>query len=293
MKVEEYVDLFRGCGIRIHTIGNNHFNRQGLVNYSFPNLTKAPLNFKLLKSIQWKYAVCVLLTDLPRKNTYEFILETTDYNIEKFAKKIRNRIRKSIQNCTFGRPTLSDLMTYGLAINQQTLKRQHLKVKTLTDPGLWEKYITPLLSNRDVVILGAYYADRMVGYLVAIELEGKFILTHAFIDRNDSETTDPMNGLLYTLINQIIEKDQRIRISYGIDSIRDLQELNRFKNNMLFDRVPVSRAYLLNPLAIPFIRLILFISIGLIGKKNIKNDLIRKMIRLYQGHRMLFRDQAL
>lgn len=293
MKAEEYIDLFRDCGIRINTIDNNHFNRQGLVNYSFPNLTKMILSTQLIKAIRWKHAVSVLLTELPRKNTYEFILETSDYNIERFAKKIRNRIRKSLQNCTFSKPTLSDLMTFGLAINQQTLKRQHLNNKTYTDPLLWRKYITPLFTSDDVIFLGAYYAGRMVGYLVAIELEGKFIITHAFIDRNDSETTDPMNGLLYTMVNQIIEKQKTAKISYGIDSIRDLHELNRFKNNMLFNRVPVSRVYLLNPMLIPFVRLFIFITIGLLGRKNIRNDLGRKIIHLYQGHRMLFRDHAL
>ncbi len=293
MKAEEYVDLFRNCGIRIKTIGNNHFNRQGLVNYSFPNLTKVTLSAQLIKAIRWKHAVSVLLTELPRKNTYEFILDANDYNIERFAKKIRNRIRKSLQNCTFSKPTLSDLMTFGLAINQQTLKRQHLNIKSFTDPVLWKNYVTPLFTSDDVIILGAYYAGRMVGYLVVIELEGKFIIMHAFIDRNDSETTDPMNGLLYTMVNQIIEKNKAAKISYGIDSIRDLPELNRFKNNMLFNRVPVSRVYLLNPLLIPFVRLFIYIMIGLLGKKNFRNDLIRKIIHLYQGHRMLFRDHTL
>jgi hypothetical protein len=293
MRVEEYVNLFRDCGIKINAVGNNYFNQQGMVNYSFPNLFKAPLNSNLIKTIQWKYAVSVLLTNLRRKNTYEFILETNDYSVERFAKKIRNRIRKSIQNCTFSRPSLKDLLTYGLAINQQTLERQHLKVKTLTDANLWEKYITPLYKQNDVIFLGAYYSGRMVGYTVAIELEDKHIITHAFIDRNDSEITDPMNGLLYTMINQIIEKNKTVKISYGIDSIRDLQELNRFKNNMLFSRVPVSRAYLLNPMLVPFVRLFIYFNIGVLRKRNVKNDLTRKIIHLYQGHRMLFRDHVI
>jgi hypothetical protein len=290
MKVEEFISLHRNCGLKIKAIGEHFFNRQGWVNYSFPNLAKIPIDNTLIDSIKWKYLVTILLADLKRKNSYEFILDTNDYSLEKFAKKTRNRIRKSLQNCSFKRPGLEDMLTFGLLINQQTHIRQRKKDKTLTDSRHWNRYITALLSNDSVIILGAYYEGRMVGYTIAAELEGKYILFHAFIDRIDSEITDPMNGLLYTMINQLIEQNGSIKISYGLDSFLELNELNRFKNNMLFERIPVSRVYILNPFLLPFVKFIIFFYVHLPGRKSIKNTFIRKLIRLYQGHRLFYRE---
>jgi hypothetical protein len=293
MKVDELISIYRDCGFKINNICDKYFTRQGWVNYAFPPLVKTPVRSNLIESLQWKYLITVILTELRRKNTYEYILQTSDYSLEKFAKKTRNRIRKSLQNCTFTRPGLDDLLKFGLAINQQTLKRQHKNDKTLTDVRYWTRYITTLYSQESILILGAYYAGRMVGYIIASEVEGKFIIFHAFIDRVDSEITDPMNGLLYTLINQLIEKNRSVKISYGLDSILELQELNRFKSNMLFDRIPVTRVYILNPLLLPFVKFIIFLYMHLLKRKSIKNSFTRKLVRLYQGHRLLFREATL
>lgn len=290
MTVNEFVSLYRDSGCYVITIGDHYFNQQGWVNYSFPNLVKIPVTQRLIKSIKWKYLISVLFTELRRKNTYEFILHTSDYSIERFAKKIRNRIRKSLQNCTFKRPDIEDMLTHGLAINRQTLKRQHKRDKSLTDAGLWNRHVTTLFTQKNINMLGAYYAGRMVGYIVVSELEEKYIINHAFIDRNDSETTDPMNGLLYTMVNQLIEKDGSVKISYGLDSFEELHELNRFKNNMLFERIPVSRVYILHPVLLPLVKLIIFYNLHVLKRKSIKNSFTRKVIRLYQGHRMLFRE---
>jgi hypothetical protein len=289
MKVDEFIELYRNGGLTINRIGENHFNRQGLINYSFPNLERIPVDHNLIYALRWKYLISVVLTELPRKNSYEFILKTNDYSIERFAKKIRNRIRKSLQNCTFKRPSLEDLLTFGIAINQQTLERQHKKDTMLTDGKRWKCYITSFYNHENVHILGAYYANRMVGYIIATELEDKCIINHAFIDRVDSEITDPMNGLLYSLVNRFIETNGSVNISYGLDSIMELPELNRFKNNMLFDKVPVSRVYVVNPFLLPFMRLLIFYNIHLLKRKSIRSPMIRKMIRIYQGHRLYYR----
>jgi hypothetical protein len=289
MNVHEMVSIYREGGLMIKSVGNCYFNRQGLINYSFPNLERIPVNNTLIDSIRWKYMISVLLTEMKRKNSYEFILNTNNYSIDHFAKKIRNRIRKSIQNCTFKRPDLEDLLTFGLAINRQTLKRQGKRDKLLTDAGLWRQYISALYNQQSITMLGAYYTGRMVGYIIALQLDGKYIINHAFIDRVDSETTDPMNGLLYNLVNLLLRQEESIEISYGLDSIAELPELNRFKSNMLFEAVPVSRVYILHPFLVPFIRFIIFFFIYFLRKKGIRKPFARKLIRLYQGHRLRFR----
>jgi hypothetical protein len=290
MKTQEFVSIYRDAGFNIKTIEGLDFYQQGLLNYSYPNLVTMPINDAVINAVKWKYPISMILTNLQRKNTYEFILHTNDYSIDRFAKKIRNRIRKSLQNCTFNRPGLEEMKTSGLYLNRQTLKRQNRSDKTLTDARIWSNYVTSLYNHNEVDFLGAYYSGRMVGYIIAAKLEEKYIIVHAFIDRNDSETTDPMNGLIFTLVNQLINKKETVTISYGLDSFLPLVELNRFKSNMLFERIPVSRAYIIHPVLLLFIRLVIFYYINILEYRNVRNSFTRKLIRLYQGYRLYFRE---
>ena len=115
-------------------------------------------------------------------------------------------------------------------------------------------------------------------------------MCHAFIDRNDSHVTNAMNGLLFTLLNQIIEKSGSMKISYGIEPFTELPEMIRYMKNMLFEQSPVLRVFTINPLHLPFVRLIIFYNLYLMGRKSIISPFIRKLIRIYQGHRLYFRE---
>lgn len=290
MNTNELVRIFRNGGIVINKINGHYFNRQGWINYSFPLLDVIPAELIPGSYPGWKYLISVFLTSAKRKNTYEFILETDSYIIENFDKKIRNRIRKSLQNCEFKRPSLEDMIGFGLKINQSTFSRQQRKDKTLTDTRHWTKYIQSLYLQDDFIFLGAYYANRMVAYIIVYEFNGKYIIQHAFIDRQDADVANPMNGLIYTLVNQLIKQKGSIRITYGLESFNPLPDLNRFKSNMLFERIPVSRIYLINPLILPLIKFMMFYIIQVLKRRSIRSSLLQKMIRLYQGHRLYFRE---
>lgn len=287
MRKEEFIEIFQNCGLDIRKIYGYYFFHQDIKNYSFPPILKIPVNNYLVKSLRWKYLMSIVLTDGQKKNTYEFILNTTDYGLDKFARKTRNRIKKSLHNCSFKKPSLEDLLKFGLEINRQTIKRQFRKDKTLTNIKIWNKYISSIYSLNDIIIFGAYFDGRMVGYLVVYELEGKYIIYHAYIDRKDSETTSPMNGLIYVLINQIIKEKGSIIISYGLDSFTPLHELNRFKCNMLFEKKSVSRIYILNPVLTSLLGLVIIYNFKLLKRKNVRNSFTRKIIYLFQGNRLL------
>ena len=287
MKIEEFISLYQKWGYPIKKKGEYYFYSYKLRNYSFPHFKKIIVDNKLVRALKWKYIMSTLLIDSAKKNECEFILSTNNYDIQNFNTKTRNRIKKSLQTCTFKRPSLDDMFHFGLLINQQTVKRQSRKEKTLTDTKQWHEYIKSVYLNNEFKILGAYYNNRMVGYTVIYELEGRYNFLHAYIDREDSTATSPMCGLLYTQINQLIEENGRITVSYGLGSFAHLPELIRFKRNMLFNQVPASRGYIIHPLLLIFIKLIICYNIQLRKQKSVKYSLIKIIIQLYQGNRLL------
>ena len=289
MKIEEYINICRDCGLRILEINEYYFKPYLWRNYSYPLNYKIAINERLIRRLRLKYLMTTVYIDSKIKNTYEFILNTDKYTLDQFKRKTRNRIKKSLKNCLFQRPELQDMLNYGYEINKQTLKMQRRKDKSLTDFKLWKNYVESLYSHDNIEILGAYYNNRMVGYLIAFELDGEYSFFNAFIDRKDSEITSPMNGLLYVMINQLIEKNGSINISYGLEPFENLTELERFKLSMLFEKVPSTRAYIINPILLSIFELIIFFTICLPKRKTVRNKLVKNAVRLYQGHRILSR----
>ncbi len=287
MTTKEIAELKRNAGLKIFRAHDTFFWKNNWINYTFPPVCKIPFNtIEQLRHLRWKHLITVIYSDARIKNTYEFILDTDQYSIECFDHKVRNQIRKSLKTCIFKRPELNDLLTSGLAINKQTLKRQNRRENLLTSAKLWEKYISAIYNHPDVIITSAYYEGKMIGYIIVYELQGKWIIENPYIDRQHAPVSSPMNGLIYSVVNQLIALKGKINISYGIESFVPLPELNRFKNKMLFKRISVSRLYLINPLALPFIKLALFFYIRLLNKHSIRNSFIRNAINLYQGYRL-------
>lgn len=286
MQVKDFVSIYLKCGYTIKKINGYYFLNHGLINYSFPKLMEIPLNKRLINTLKWRYLITVIKTNFRIKNTHEFILSTKFYGIESFRKRTRTTVRKSLTNCEFKKPDLKDILQVGLSINRQTLKLQNRKDKFLTDPKLWEKYISLIYDHEDSIIMGAYFNGQMIGYAVAYELEGMHYFDLQHIDRNYS-TYYSMNGLMYTIVNQLISQNGSVKISDGIDSFYYMPSLNRFKTCMQFQRVPITRTYILHPILLAIIKLVIFYYIRILRKKSIHNQWVRQLISLYQGHRLL------
>lgn len=288
MKVDNIVSIYRDCGFVINQIKGFYFLDRGRINYSFPQLNDIPVNDDLINSLKWRYPLTVIKTQSRIKNTYEFVLETNDYNINRFPIKKRTNIRKSLKDCVFKRPSLEDLYNFGLLINHQSLDRQGRQDKFLIDKKCWKKYITSFYNQENIFILGAYIAERMVGYIMVCKLEENYHISQIYYDKNFSASC-PAPGLTFTLINQLIEKNGWIRISYGLDSIKPLPSLNRYKQEMLFQKIPATRVYVINPLLKPLLKLTVFFMFNILRQKRISNPLFHEVVNLIKGNRILER----
>jgi hypothetical protein len=286
MHIDELVDVHRKSGFIIKKYGDLYFLNKGLLTYSFPQLDDMKVTQKLLNLIRFRYPLSVIKIDSKYKNGYEFILETDSYVVENFPAKVRNMIRRSLKDCTFRRPSLADLLINGLEINRQTLSKHGIKDNLLISKRKWHNFVTAFYGNKEIEIFGAYIKDNMVGYIMAYHYNGKYIILNPYFNFKAS-CSGPMNGLLYTLINNIIAKNGEIKISYGLESFFPIPTLNRFKHSMLFKRIAITRASLLNPLLVPFVKLIVFVNISVLRRKSIRNRIIRNIVFVYQGHRLL------
>jgi hypothetical protein len=298
MTFEEFAHQSRSWGLNIKKFGGHYFysrktrRKSFLGTSAFPLMSAYPENYtvtvdkKLLRALRWRFPVVPVLLDSPRKSVYDFALTTKDYSIESFSKSTRKNIRKSLKYCEFRRPKLKELIEDGLRINRQTCELQSRIDDRLTEKGLWSNYMTQVYESGDFVILGAFYENRMNGYLIAYELEGKYNFLKALIDRTHARLINPMNGLLFTMINQLLEDHGGpITVSYGMHDLRGDTPLNTFKRSMQFEAVPVGKGYIINPIVLFGIGMILTFTFKVLRRKMVRHKLLLSLVQLYQGHR--------
>ena len=293
MRIEEFASLNRSWDKTIKRVGDYYFCRQHDAGYPISVYSAFPLNQKVkvdchfINALKRKFLITQILLDLPKKDIYEYVLTTNSYDIEQFNKNCRKGIRKSLRVFSFREPNLQDLLKEGFEINQQTCERQSRTDEQMIDYIKWSKYVKTIHDTCGYTILGAYLENRMVGYLVTYELESKFMIVGAFIDRNHTSGASPMKGLLYTLMNNLIKKHGTVTLSYGFHKFSRPTPLTKFKESMLFQRHSYTKGYIVNPLLLPWLNLSVFIIIKLLKNKSFKRTWVRHTVRLYQGHRQL------
>jgi len=128
----------------------------------------------------------------------------------------------------------------------------------------------------------------MIAYAISYVMDGKhyFHLQHI---NSQFDTYYPMSGLMFKLINEIIAETGKIEISDGIESFVPMPSLNKFKRYMGFERVPITRVYVLHPVLVILLKPIVFYVLSLKKKRKIRTPFLQKTVDLYYGHRMLSR----
>jgi hypothetical protein len=288
MNLQDFARIHKEAGYKVNILDGIYFLNRRWIAYSFPQLYDVNIEKHLINMLKWRKLITVIKTTSRIKNTYEYILKTNNYHLDTFRKKTRTTIKKSLKYCEFKMPLLNDLLTSGLAINRETLKLQYRKDKFISEPHFWNKLIRSFYDNTDAKILGAYFNKKLIAYAVAYFLEGKHFFFLQHIDRQYA-TYYPMSGLMYILINEIIAENGKIEISDGVESFTPIPSLNRFKRFMGFERVPVTRIYILHPVLLIVLKPVVFYFIRIKKLHNIKNPNIRKIVDLYYGHRILTR----
>jgi len=293
MTIEEYININRSLGDTIKKVGDYYFRSQHNTAFPFPVYSAFPIekkvdiNRRLTRILSWKFLITQVIFKLPKKDMNEFILTTDNYEIEQFSKNGRKSIRKALRVFSVRKPSVEDLLNEGFEINKQTCDLQSRTDERMVDYKQWSAYVKAIYDNNGFTILGAYLENRMVGYLVVYELDGKFQTDGAFIDRNHTGGASPMKALLFTCINDLVSNHGTVTLSYGYHRFFRPTPLTTFKENMLFQKYSYAKGYVVNPLLLLGLKMTVFVMIKILKRKSFKHKLGKEIVYLYQGHRRL------
>ena len=248
MTGQEFIELQKNMGIDvINTKTMSWVHMQNKYAVASPSVEYSyPINEDIKEILSNKNIwFAIFVSEHTTPNTAEYLFEGDDYSIEKFHSKIRNQIRKSLKSCTIKKPTKDDLVKYGFEINNEILGMHQRSVDYLIKLDKWKKYIDALYDARDVYVYAAYVDEEFAAYVFFIKVNDKYYIYHPFATRRFSKQA-PMNGLLYTAINDFIEKDKHVTVTYGLASFFTMSGLDKFKKGMLFTEKKMSRVTVLD-----------------------------------------------
>jgi hypothetical protein len=249
MNSNDFVELNKNLGHRVvYTQNHAWMFRNDKSVLSLPTLEDVfPSKIELNRLLSLGAKIVLFKTALPDKNCYEYVFTGDTYSIEHFESKIRNQIRKGLKDCTIADVTMDDMKVRGFNINLQILEKHHRTVDYLDDKAKWTNYITTLMQHKDVYIKGAYIDNGLAAYVIFINVGNKYYIYHPFMDKQYSASC-PMNALLYTFINETLDRERTIDISYGLASYSEKSGLDKFKKGMLFRESECTRVVVVSNL---------------------------------------------
>jgi hypothetical protein len=248
MNTNEYIKLHSDLGFRIiQTQSANWLVNENGYAHSFPTLDVVnPATSDFDEVFKARCRFLLFRSCIDNTNTCEYIFANDKYDLVMFDSKIRNQIRKGINSCVIKDADADSIIKKGLAINRATLGRQKRITPYLINENIWKRYITNFLGRKDIHVKGAFFNNELIGYIIFIKLNERYIILHPFRDDTFS-ALNPINAILFTFINEVIEKENKIEITYGLSSFSEMQGLDKFKSGMLFSKEPGSRLAVFSP----------------------------------------------
>lgn len=179
------------------------------------------------------------------------ISDLQGYSLESLKKK-RTRIQRALATFRIQRISdLPDLLNDGYRVYMDWDGRtSNVRVRR-SDPVTFREWVARSLAHPYLLILGAYYEDRLVAYLMARAAGGTADIEKSFT-LSEFNQQAPMTALKYAYIKISANSPGVHRAWSGLRSMKE--SLERFKSELGFEHVSYPAFIHLTPPIRPFVR---------------------------------------
>ena len=183
--------------------------------------------------------------DGPGKLSYQIVCDSRDYGLEGLSANVRSKVRRGLRRCEIAPVPWATIATQGVAADRDTLARQQRAVR-LAGPA-WETYwraaaLTPTMEG-----WGAFVGGELVAFLVSVLMDDsvEFLLARS---RSDALEAYPNNALVYEVARRMLVERGVRQITFGLESLEDVEALDQFKYGMGFRRAPLRQRVVFHPM---------------------------------------------
>ena len=176
--------------------------------------------------------------------SYLCLCDDPNYSLGSLTVKARNQVRQGLKNFLMRQLTLEEMTKWGRSIYLSTLERQSREDSKSSEQS-WNRICEACFINRNVHVWGALdSAGVLCAYLIAIIED-----SHIEIVMQSSATASlklrPNNALTFYVTEYYLANKFTNTICYGLGSLEETHNLDRFKIAMGYKNVDIKqRLYL-------------------------------------------------
>jgi len=161
------------------------------------------------------------------------------YDLDCLHPTARRQTRQGLKNCIVQEIDFDYLEKTGLSLNRDTAKRRG-RESQYADADYWRKYCQAAKNTQGAIALGALVGDELGSYVIAIVFDGWVNC----LQTNSSSallSKRPSNALLFEVTRHYLRDLEGYQICYGIGSLEEVSELDRFKVRMGWELKPIKQ----------------------------------------------------
>ena len=206
-----------------------------------------------------------------------------EYELSCLHSTARRQTRQGLKNCTVEEIDFDSLAEHGLALNQDTAKRQG-RQSLFANADYWHRYCQAAKDTPGFTAWGAMVGEELGSYVIAAVFDG---WVNCLQSNSSSALLDkrPSNALLFEMTRHYLRDVPGLQICYGIGSLEDLPQLDRFKVRMRWELKPIKQRIVFSKKIRCIFSLAQEPCLKVLGRIFPKSYTVRKtsaMIRLYR-----------
>lgn len=183
------------------------------------------------------------------KDSYQIVCSNPSYDFGSLHQKARNQTRRGLENCQVRQIDFDYLADHGEPLIIESFERQG-RIRT-GNPGAFQRHCNSWKSVEGFEVWGAFIEDELTAFMI-VQLLEDFCHIEWIYSSGRYLRAYPNNALVFTVTKEMLSRPGISQVSYGLEPLKSLQGLARFKLRMGYEKRPLKQRVVFNPLLKPF-----------------------------------------
>lgn len=260
--VSTYIAQLRSKGLRIIEGGDGTFwQKNEMLSFErFPVIPLPPPSPEEIRNVLRRghgvVATYIIEPDEQHRANALLYLRTPPYAPEALSQSARQSIKRATRELKIGPITVDELEAKGFTSFTETRTRIGLSDGTLPHFG---RICSFLRGVDDHYVIGAVKGEDLAGF-IGIAVAGNVAEILYFCTMTEHQKSCTSDGLVNYCLELFLNQKSVAYVSFGLSSLQvgpdPVAGLDRFKQKVGFDAVPVRRVFALHPWLMPFVALL-------------------------------------
>jgi hypothetical protein len=179
-----------------------------------------------------------------------YVRRDREYAISSVDVRQRSRVRRGLERCRIDVVEPDVLLTEGLDLNLDTMRRQgRFDAEFGTHAG-WSRLVRAVEATPEVSAVGAFFEGRLAAYMITCREDGWLHILHQN-SRIELLEHHPNHALTFHITSQAMRDERLQAVCYGAYSLVGNDGLHEYKQRLGYEFLPGYSAIELHPVIAP------------------------------------------